>query len=392
MDLDARFPALTDLRRRARSRVPGFVSEYLDSGTGTDAAVARNRAALDAVTLTPRVLTGTADPDPSAALFGRIHPLPFGFAPVGMAGLVWPGAELALARAAAAAGLPFCLSTVAAATPEEAGPAAGGQGWFQLYPPGDAAIRADLLARARAAGFAVLLLTVDVPAPSRRERLTRARLTNPMRLTPRTLLDAARRPAWAWATLRAGIPRLRTLEPYAGRAGGSATGHIGYRLRVAPDRAMLAALRAAWEGPLVVKGVLHPDDAVLARAAGADAIWVSNHGGRQFDGAPASLTALPAIRAALDPGCPVIWDGGVESALDMLRGLALGADFVMLGRAGLWAVAALGPAGAGHAIALLRAGLRADMAQLGASRLAEVALRAVRPDRGRCGAPATPPG
>jgi L-lactate dehydrogenase (cytochrome) len=369
MNLEAQFPAIDDLRRHARGRVPHFVWAYLDSGTGAETAVARNRAALDAVTLTPRVLRAVTEPDTGVTLFGHRHPLPFGFAPIGMAGLVWPGAETALAGAAAAAGIPFALSTVAAATPEAVGPAAGAMGWFQLYPPGDAALRDDLLARARRAGFHTLVLTVDVPLPSRRERLLRAGLTNPMRITPRAALDAARRPAWAWATLRAGIPRLRTLEPYAGTQRGSATGHVGYRLRVAPDMAYLAALRAAWEGPLVVKGVLHPDDARAARDAGADAIWVSNHGGRQFDGAPASLTVLPSIRAALGPGVPVLWDGGVESALDILRAVALGADMAMLGRAGLWAVAALGPAGPAWLIELLRRGLTADMAQLGAARL-----------------------
>ncbi len=368
-DLDDRYPALSDLARVARRRLPRFVWEYLDSGTGNETGTRANAAALDRVGLVPRVLAPVAA-DLVTPFLGQAWSAPFGMAPVGMSGLVWPGAERILAEAAAAAGIPYALSTVAAATPEAVGPATVGRGWFQLYPPRDPAIRRDMLERARASGFETLVLTADVGTPSRRERQRRARLTNPMRLTPRILAEAALAPAWSVATLRAGIPRLRTLEKYAGDAEGGTTSHIGYALRTAPDLDYLRACRQEWEGPLVVKGILDVADA--ARVAGiADAVWVSNHGGRQFEAAPAAAAVLSAIRAELGPDVPLIADGGVRSATDILRLLALGADFVMLGRAFHHGLAARGRAGVDHAIHILRAGLVADMGQLALARPVE---------------------
>ncbi|RBI86701.1 alpha-hydroxy-acid oxidizing protein [Rhodosalinus halophilus] len=377
MDLDARLPAIADLRARARARVPRFVWEYLDSATGAESVPRRNRRALDAVRFYPSVLHGEVTPDLSAELFGHRHPLPFGAAPLGMSGLIWPGAERLIAQATAAEGLPCGLSTVATRPPEEIGPLAAPHGWFQLYPPRDEGIRADMLKRARDSGFSVLVLTVDVPVPSRRERQTRSGLTIPPKLTPRLMAQMAVRPRWSLATLRAGLPRLRTLDPYTEgpQRGLPSTGHVGYMLRTSPDLAYLRWLRAHWEGPLVVKGVLRPEDAALCEAEGVDAVWVSNHAGRQFDAAPATAEVLPAIRAAVR--LPLVFDGGIEGGLDILRAIALGADYVMLGRAWHYAVAALGEAGPPHLIDMLRKDLIANMGQLGATQLAEVAARRV---------------
>ena len=378
MDLDLTHPAIADLRARARRRVPRFVWEYLDSATGDEAAYRGNLAALDAVRLRPAILGGKIEPDLSTSLFGQSYAMPLGMAPVGMAGLIWPDAERLLARTAAAARVPFGLSTVSASTPEAVGPHHGGTGWFQLYPPGDTAIRQDLLARARDAGFTVLVMTADVAVPSRRERQRRSRLTNPMRMHPRIIWEAALRPRWSIETLRHGKPRLRTLDPYLRiDANLPPTGHAGYLLRCAPDWDYFARLREDWAGPLVVKGVLEPDDAARLRAAGADGVWVSNHGGRQFDAAPATLSALPAVRAAVGEDYPVIWDGGVRSGTDVLRAVALGADMVMTGRAVHYGVAAFGEAGAAHALHILREGMLADMGQMAIRRPAEARDRLV---------------
>lgn len=369
-DLDAQYPALGDLKRRARARLPKFVWEYLDSGTGAEATKARNRAALDALRFMPSILHGEITPDLSAPLLGHDFPLPFGIAPVGMSGLIWPGAEVALAKAAARHGLPYCLSTVAAAAPEDVAPHLSDQGWFQLYPPRDPEIRRDMLARAKAAGFRALVLTVDVPVASRRERQVRSGLTQPPRLTPRLLAQIATRPAWAVAMARAGMPHMRMLDKYISGAQANLppTAHVGYLLRTAPDWEYLAWLRDHWDGPLIVKGVLRAEDAPRLQAAGVDAIWVSNHAGRQFDAAPATIEALPEIRAATD--LPLIFDSGVESGLDILRAFALGANFVMLGRAWHMALAALGPqTGPDHLAHILRADLLANMGQMGAQSL-----------------------
>lgn len=345
--------------------MPRFVWEYLDSATGTEATKRRNRQSLDRVGFLPSILHGEQAPDLSTTFLGHDYPLPFGFAPVGMSGLIWPDAEGILARTAAKAGLPYCLSTVATQSPEDLAPHLGEQAWFQMYPPRDEDIRRDMLERARSAGFSMLILTVDVPVASRRERQTRSGLTNPPRLTPRLLAQVAMRPAWALGMARRGMPHMRGLDKYATDQGNlPSTAHLGYLLRTSPDWDYAQWLRDNWQGPLLIKGVLRPDDAERLEALGADAIWVSNHAGRQFDGAPATIDVLPQIRAATR--LPIIFDSGIESGLDMLRALALGADFVMIARAAHYALAALADAGPAHLIDMFTKDLTANMGQLGA--------------------------
>ncbi|MDJ0821219.1 MAG: alpha-hydroxy acid oxidase [Paracoccaceae bacterium] len=377
MDLNARFPAISDLRTQARRRIPKFVWEYLDSGTGSEATTRRNSAAFDGVLFDPSILHGEVAADLTATLLGEAHPLPFGVAPVGMSGLIWPGAEAKLARAATKAGLPYTLSTVAAATPEEIGPLTGGKGWYQLYPPRDPEIRKDMLKRAQEAGFHTLVLTVDVPIASRRERQLRSGLTQPPRLTPRLLAQVALRPAWALGMAQLGMPRMRTLDAYSSDTQSrDSTAHVGYLLRTAPDWDYLAWLREHWRGPLVVKGVMRAEDAPRLEKAGVDALWVSNHSGRQFDGSLASIEALPALRAATD--LPLIFDSGIRGGLDMLRAIALGADFVMLGRPWHYALGALGNTGPAHLIDILTRDLTANLGQLGVARPADLRGRAIQ--------------
>lgn len=378
MDWHSQYPAIEDLKRRAQSRLPKFVWEYLDSATGTEAGKFRNRTSLDQVLMRPSILHGEVQVDTSVQLFGQTHPVPFGVAPVGMSGLVWPKAETTLARSAAVAGVPYCLSTVACQTPEQVGPYLDGKGWFQLYPPRDPDIRRDMLERAEKAGFSTLVLTADVPVASRRERQTRSGLTQPPRLTLRLLAQIAMRPAWALATARNGRPRMPTIAKYATDTPGlSPTEHIGYLLRTSPDWSYLHWLRENWQGNLVVKGVLVPEDASELENAGVDAIWVSNHAGRQFEAAPATIDVLPTIRAATK--LPIILDSGVQGGLDILRALALGADFVMMGRAWHYALAALGSEGPAHLIEILRRDLVANMGQLGVSNFTGLADRLILP-------------
>ncbi|WP_436399507.1 alpha-hydroxy acid oxidase [Roseobacter sp. S98] len=372
MDLHSTYPGLSDLRAKARRRIPKFVWEYLDSATGSEATRHRNRTALDRVGLMPSVLHGEFTPDLSCHLLGRDLPLPFGVAPVGMSGLMWPDAEGHLARAAAGAGIPYTLSTVASQSPEDLKPYLGPEAWFQMYAPRDEDIRRDMLARARDAGFSTLVLTVDVPVASRRERQTRSGLTQPPRLTPRLLAQVAMRPAWALGMAQRGMPRMRGLEKYTPKTTTSlsSTQHAGYLLRTSPDADYVSWLRDAWEGPLVIKGVLRAEDAEPLEKRGVDALWVSNHAGRQFDAAPASIEVLPQVRAATK--LPLIFDSGVEGGLDMLRALASGADFVMLGRAFHYALAALGPPGVDHLVDMLRKDLEANMGQLGVRDLSQL--------------------
>ncbi|MBY6156638.1 alpha-hydroxy acid oxidase [Pseudooceanicola nitratireducens] len=366
MDLDLAYPTLADLRDRARRRLPHFAWEYLDSGTLDDIAIRRSRETLDRVALKPAVMKGRTVPDLGTTLLGRRYDRPWGVSPVGMTGLFWPGAEVTLAKHCAAANLPFGLSTVAAASVEDLAPHVGDQGWFQLYPPRDEDHCADLVQRAKAAGFHTLVLTVDVPGPSRRERQRRGGLTTPPRITPRLFLQSVLRPHWSLAVARSGVPSVRGLAKYASPH--EPARHVGLAPHAAPDPDLLKRLRDMWDGPIVAKGVLVPEDAVRLRDLGFDAIWVSNHGGRQFDGCPGSAEALPLVREALGPDTPVLFDGEVRSGLDVVRAIALGADFVMLGRPWLWGVAAFGARGADHVTHILTEDMTSAMIQMGITR------------------------
>ena len=383
MDLHQHYPGLSDLRARAKARLPRFVWEYLDSATGTEATKRRNREALDQIGFLPSILHGPQEVDLTTRLLGRDLPLPFGIAPVGMSGLIWPDAEGQLARFGASSGIPYSLSTVASQSPEDLAPHLGEEAWFQLYPPKDEGIRQDMLARARIAGFKTLVLTVDVPVASRRERQVRSGLTQPPRLTPRLLAQVARRPAWAMGMAlkhraQGGMPHMRTLDKYIteNSRGLSSTAHIGYLLRTSPDWDYVKWLRDNWQGSLVIKGVMRAEDAAPLEQLGVDALWVSNHAGRQFDAAPAAIEMLPELRAATQ--LPLIFDSGVEGGLDILRALALGADFVMLGRAFHFALAALGAKGLPHLAEILSKDLEANMGQLGLRSLAEAKTLQIR--------------
>jgi len=371
-----RYPAISDLEARAKKRVPHFAWEYLASGTGADQAVERNNEALRAITLTPQLLKGKFDPEISTTLFGIEYAAPIGIAPIGLTGLIWPGADAALAAAAADRRIPYCMSTVSTTSPEDAGPASKGMGWFQLYPPREKGMRTDLIERAQKAGFTTLVVTADVPARSRRERQVKARIRVPPVIGPKLIAQSAIHPAWSLGVLRNGLPRFRALEKYIDKATmRNIAGFVGASLGGTLSYDYLAEVRSEWRGPIVVKGILNADDAERCLDHGADAIQVSNHGGRQLDGAVAAIDALPAILDRVGSRVPVLFDSGIRSGLDVARALAVGADFVFCGRAFLFGVAALGAPGAGHASDVLVDGLTNVMAQTGCRQLADLPLR-----------------
>ncbi|MGB1625515.1 MAG: alpha-hydroxy acid oxidase, partial [Candidatus Puniceispirillaceae bacterium] len=278
--------------------------------------------------------------------------------------------------------IPYSLSTVAGADLETIGPIAGDMGWFQLYTPSDKAVMRDLLARAKAAGFKTLLVTVDVPGPSRREEMRLAGAPigsrNPMALTPRVFWQCMTHPVWSLAALaNGGKFSFKNLVRYSKPGDGDdITTFIGRQLNGSLTWEYLDEIRKEWDGPLIVKGILHTDDARQAVKAGADGLVISNHGGRQLDAAPPSITILPQIRDLLGNEAKLLFDSGVRSGLDVARALASGADFVLLGRAFMFGLACLGAQGGNHVADILKDELENTMVQLGVTTLDE--LKATR--------------
>lgn len=375
-DLMGDLPAVEDLERLARRRIPHFAWEYLASGTGDDQAVQRNLDGLARIELVPQLLKGPLEPQVETELFGVGYAAPIGIAPVGLTGLIWPGADAALARTAAVKQIPYTLSTVATEAPEVAGPNAEGMGWFQLYPPREASLRADIIERVQASGFTALVVTADVPAPSRRERQRKARVRVPPIIGPKLVAQSAIKPAWSLGILRHGMPRFRTLEKYIDENTMRETaGFVGANLGGTLSWNYLAEVRELWDGPLVVKGIVDPDDAQRCVDHGADAVQVSNHGGRQLDAVPAAIDSLPPIVERVGGQTKILFDSGVRTGLDVARAIALGADFVFCGRAFMFGLGALGDGGPGHAYEILREGLVNTMAQCGCTTLGELSER-----------------
>ena len=379
---DLHYPRVSYLRARAARRIPRFAWVYLDGGTGDESALARTRDAFDAVEMFPRYMKGPFRPELGDTFLGIDYAAPFGIAPLGMQGLIWPGAERTLARAAADHRVAYSLSTSACQDTETIGPIAGDFGWFQLYVPRDPVVGDDLLWRAQECGFRTLLFTVDVPVDARRERMRRAGLKVPFRLTPRIMAQLLARPVWLAGMARHGIPRFRMMEPYWEHASAfspfSAVRRASEWSAGSPDWDYLARVCDKWQGQVIVKGLLHPEDAEFAVEAGAAGVVVSNHGARLFDGAPPALDALPPIVERIGQKAAVVLDSGVRGGLDIARALALGADFVLLGRAFMYALGALGARGADHLVRLLKDDLGNVMAQLGCRTVAELRELKVR--------------
>jgi L-lactate dehydrogenase (cytochrome) len=286
---------------------------------------------------------------------------------------MWPKTEQYLAQTANRLKIPFCLSTVATETPETVGPLAKGMGWFQLYPPKDKEVRDSLLLRAKDSGFKVLVITADVPMASRRERSKKAGLSVPPKITPKLIWQGMTHPVWSYHTIIRGLPRLRTVEHYTNNSDMKfVSGFVGNRLGGTLDWDYCKELKETWKGPVVLKGILHPEDAKKAVEIGIDGVYVSNHGARQFNGAITALEALPEIVKMVNGKVPILFDSGIRSGLDAMRALYLGADFVLAGRPFIYGVGALGKYGGDHTANILIDDLKNNMVQLGVRNLQEL--------------------
>ncbi len=382
LTLMRKYPTAFDLRARARKLMPNFAFEYMDGGAGSDGNIRRNWAALDAVELVPRYGRVVAPPPADTVLFGRPYSAPVGIAPIGGPGTAYPGAETYLAKAAQAARVPYTLGVLSGITVEDAAKIAPDVLWFQLYrfSNHDHKIGMDLVDRAQAAGVHVLVLTIDSPARTIRSREVKSSIVNPFRITMRLRLDAMTSPHWMSSLARNGIPRFVSLNPYMppNTSLEESAAFVRREHGGAFTWEEVGKYRARWKGPLVLKGVLHPADAQRAVSLGVDGLFVTNHGGRQIEALPASIDALPAIRAAVGRKTTLIFDSGMRSGVDAARAIACGADAAFAGKSFLWSLGALGPKGPGHLINIYSDDVRACLGQLGCHTVDELRSVVVR--------------
>lgn len=367
--------ALDEFERSARRHLPHMLYGYAASGTERDASIRGNLESYADYALVPRVLTGAANHDHSRMLFGQHHAAPFGIAPMGASSLFAYRADVVMARAAKAAGIPMVLSGASLTALEEVSSQAPGT-WFQAYIPNHPEQIRRLLERVARAGYETLVITVDVPIPGNREVDKHNGFNVPLRLSPRLIWDGISHPSWLVGTaLRTvalrGLPHLENYRAMRGPSvlaradirGGGAVEHMGW--------AEIRLARSLWKGTLILKGILSAEDARRARDCRIDGIIISNHGGRQLDGAVAPLDVLPLIRNAV-PGMTVMIDGGIRRGTDVIKALALGADFVFIGRPFLYAASVAGAAGVVRAINLMIEEIKRDMTLVGIARLSDL--------------------
>lgn len=364
------YPTSSYLRRHAPRNIPRFSFEYGDTGAGDDVGVQHNWAAFDNVKIVPRYGVMGTLPPVGVDLFGVHYAAPIGIAPMGGPAIVWPGADLIMAKAAQAARIPYTLGVAGGATIEQIAEVAPDVFWLQLYrfAQNDHKIGFDLIDRAQRANVKVLTMTLDTPVRTTRSRETYAGLGREFHPTARMFREMIVRPKWLLAMLRNGFPRFATMAQYAG-VRPSTNGVIDFARREMGGAFLwdeVARYRDRWKGPMTIKGILHPQDAEKAVSLGIDGIWVSNHGGRQIEALVPSIDALPAIVAAVGSKATILLDSGIRSGQDVMRSLALGADAAFAGKSFLWAIGALGEDGPGQLIDLYIDELRASLGQIGA--------------------------
>ncbi len=360
------YPSVDDLRKRAAARIPKFAFEYLDGGCNEDVNLLRNTSDIREVELRPQYLTQHHGSSMRTDLFGHVYDAPFGIAPVGLQGLMWPNSGEILAKAAFEHNIPFVLSTVTTTSIERASELTEGRAWFQLYHPAENSLRDDILKRAQAAECPVLVLLCDVPTFGFRPRDIRNGLSMPPRMTFNNILQILGRPQWALQTLKHGQPNFANLKPYMPK--GLDMGQLGkfmdqtFSGRLNEEK--IKPIRDLWKGKIVLKGVASMEDAERAIQLGLDGIIVSNHGGRQLDAGTSTIKPMTSIAEAYGKKIKVMMDSGLRSGPDIARALASGAEFTFMGRSFMYGVAALGAKGGEHTISLMKVQLQQVMEQL----------------------------
>ena len=365
---------IEDLRKLAKKRLPKIAYDFIEGGTDDEVGLQTNEQAFRQARIVPRYLVDVSVRDQSTTIFGRTYSSPIGIAPTGLAGLFRRGADLMLAEAARDANVPFIMSGSATGSIEDLAKLAPDHGWYQLYSSKDEAISEDLIKRTADAGLKTLVFTVDVPEGSNRERNIRNGWGRPLKLSWATKMEALEHPAWMLEWMRHGTPYFSNWAKYAG-AGASAdkvADLVAYQNRAPMTWKHVERFRQIFPGNFVLKGIMHPDDAIRAHSLGVDGIMVSNHGARQLDNAPSPLHVLPAIRDAVGDKMTVMFDGGIRRGLDAIIALCMGAKFVFQGRPTLYGVTAGGVQGAKAALGIFRREIDLSMAQMGAAKIADL--------------------
>lgn len=365
-EYNSSYPSIDDLRKKAQNKIPRFAFEYLDGGCNEDVNLYKNTAELREVELKPLYLSMHRGSDMKTELFGHLYDAPFGIAPVGLQGLLWPNAPEILAKAAFQHNIPFILSTVSTSAIEKISELTEGRAWFQLYHPAENKLRDDIIKRTEAAGCPVLVILCDVPTFGYRPRDIRNGLAIPPRMTFSNILQIMGRPEWAMKTLLHGQPAFATMKPYMPK--GLNMKKLGQYMNQTfsgrLNEEKIKPIREMWKGKLVLKGVASEEDTEMAIRLGIDGIIVSNHGGRQLDAGQSAIKPLTAIARKYKSQIKIMMDSGIRSGPDVARALASGAEFTFMGRTFMYGVAALGNQGGHHTISILKTQLQQVMEQI----------------------------
>ncbi len=370
---NSEYPTLSHLMRGAKRRMPGFAYDYLSGGCFSDVNLERNAVELREVQLQPRYLGDFSGASQCVELFGKEYDAPFGMAPIGLQGLMWPRACEYLAKASVDHNIPFCLSTVGTASIEAVGEITGGDFWFQLYHPAEDSLCDKLLERAWDAGCRTLLILADTPTFAYRPREIRNGLSIPPKMSLRNILQMCRSPRWSIGQLREGVPEFKTMKDYV--PDGLSMKHLAQFMnktfsgRLSHTR--IARIRDKWKGHLVIKGIVNPEDAEVAVSLGLDGMVVSNHGGRQLDRGQSTVRSLQQLVPEFKGKLTILMDSGIESGADVASVLASGADFTLIGRAPMYGVGALGEYGGHHVFEMFKRQIQQVMEQVACERVGD---------------------
>lgn len=379
--MDSRYPSIEWLAQRAKQRMPGFAYDYLAGGCFSEINLARNTSDIREVQFMPHYLRDFKGASQEVELFGKKYDAPFGIAPVGLQGLMWPRSCEILAQAAKEHNVPFCLSTVGTASIEDIAKITDGDFWFQLYHPAEDELRDKLLQRAWDAGCKTLVILADTPTFAYRPKEIRNGLSIPPRMTARNIYQMCTKPTWSFSQLAAGSPEFKTMKPYIPK--GLTMKHLGLFMNKTFSgrltEAKISAIRERWKGNLVVKGIVNPEDAAKAIALGVDGMIVSNHGGRQLDPGQSTIKPLANLAREFKGKVKLMMDSGIRSGPDIAASLACGADFVFCGRAPMFGVCAMGSKGGDQAISILKRQLQQVMEQIGCETIEDLPKHLIKP-------------